>query len=112
MNTQEQYRELMRQVFDELREGVRESTSPEKYEELRESFAFHMTDWVDDIQTVVELQKGSNSISSQDAAKKVIGLLYHMIPHLTEAGNLLLDGVASDVEPVKAVRPNDQAIRS
>ena len=102
MGTQEQYRELMRKVFDELREGVREEVSPQKYQELRESFAFHMSDWAGDIEEARKLRNQCATISSAEAAERVVGLLYHLIPHLTEAGKLLLDGVVSEIAPTNS----------
>ncbi len=112
MSTHEQYRQLMRQVFDELREGIRETTSPHEYDELRESFAFHMTDWADDIQKLSKLRASSDSIRPEDAAKEVVGLLYHLIPHLNEAGNLLLDGVGNQIEPTQAVDSSDRTVKT
>lgn len=112
MSTHEQYRQLMRQVFDELREGVRETVTSQEYDDLRESFAFHMTDWSDDVQKLLELQQQSGSISSEDAAKKVVGLLYHLVPHLTEAGKLLLDRVDNGVEPIAAKDSLGRAART
>ncbi len=110
MSTHEQYRQLMRQVFDELREGIRETTSSQEYDDLRESFAFHMTDWAEDIQKLLKLRASSDSISSEDAAKEVVGLLYHLIPHLTEAGKLLLDGVGDQIEPTEASDTSDRTV--
>ncbi len=112
MATNDQYRDLMRRVFDELREGVRDQVSPQQYQELRESFAFHMSDWANDIEKIRELRNNSDTINADEAAKEVVGLLYHLIPHLVEAGNLLLDGVGSGIRPTKSNDSIDQTVRT
>ena len=90
---QDPFRDLMRAVFDQAREGERERLPVAEYLRLREEFAFHMTDWLGDLKELESLRAAPESADPREAAKTIIGLLYHLVPHLTEAGNLLLDGV-------------------
>lgn len=101
MNKTEKFRALMERVFDELREGLRDELGSEEYEQRRHSFGFHMTDWLDDIETVKALWDNCESVDSENAAKQVAGFLYHVIPHLAEAGNLLLDNVENPFSKVE-----------
>lgn len=96
MNKQERFRELMRLVFDEMRGGVQDELGLEEYERMREAFAFHMSDWIEqDVDELTRLRDSREVPDVQEAAKAISGALYHLIPHLTEAGNLLLDGVSN-----------------
>lgn len=87
------FRELMRAVFDQVREGERDRHSTAEYARRREDFAFHMTDWLADLEELETLRGSPAASNPADAATKIVGLLHHVVPHLTEAANLLLDGV-------------------
>jgi len=90
MTSNDKLRELLFSVFDELREGVRESVSCEEYKRMKEEFSFHMMDWSDDLQKVAELYERPDEWSSDDAARFFVGFMYHVVPHLTAAHDLLL----------------------
>ena len=62
------------------------------------------------LEKLADLHQRSDSIRPEDAAKEGVGLLYHLIPHLTEAGNLLLDGVASEMAPAPVAKPTDRTV--
>ena len=90
MTTNDKLRELLLAVFDELREGVRESVSCEEYCRMKEDFVFHMTDWRDDLEKVRDLYSRPGEWSTDDATRFLVGFMYHAVPHLTAAQNLLL----------------------
>ena len=95
-------RELLEKVFDECREGLRAEVSPAEYAQQRHDFAFHMTDWLGDLKKLNELYAHPEKADLHDATISVIGLLYHVIPHLNAAGRLLLDHVSDPFAPVEA----------
>lgn len=99
MKNQDSFRELMLRVFDEMSDGVREDVGDAEYERRRESFAFHMSDWQDDIAILTRIQKECDTLDPNEAGRLVAGFLYHVIPHITEAGNLLLDEVKNPFAP-------------
>ena len=85
--------QLLGQVFDEAREGLRETLDPEEYERRRHEFIFHMTDWREELEQLVELFKHPEQQDQESASVFLIGFLYHVIPHLNAAGRLLLDEI-------------------
>ncbi len=95
MTSNDKLRELLFTVFDEVREGVRESVSCEEYCRMKEDFAFHMTDWCDDLQKVSELYERPDEWSPDDATRFLVGFMYHVVPHLTAAHDLLLSNSES-----------------
>ena len=92
-NRSKDFRELMRQVFDDCREGLRGELSSLEYEKARELFAFHMDECVDDLKSLASMIENSSELQAEDASTKIIGVLYHVVPHLAEAHRLLLDEV-------------------
>ena len=100
MKNKDTFRELMLRVYDEMNDGVREDVGDAEYDRRRESFAFHMSDWQDDIATLIRIQKECGTLDPNEAARLIAGFLYHVIPHITEAGNLLLDEVKNPFTPV------------
>lgn len=81
-------KELLGHVFDEL-QTVEDR---EKYAEVKQQFIFHMTDWIDDLQNLIELYDQPEQPKGK-AAQAIAGFLYHVIPHLNAAGRLLLDRI-------------------
>ncbi|SRR5260370_15429052 len=79
---------MMGQVYDELQsiDGTAANA------EAKRQFIFHMTDWLDDLGSLVKLYEEGN-LQKDEAASTVAGFLYHVIPHLNAAGRLLLDHV-------------------
>jgi hypothetical protein len=85
---QAQIKELLGAVFDEL-QTVEDA---ETYQEIKDEFIFHMTDWLMDLQALMELYEQPEQ-SKDKAASTISGFLYHVIPHLNAAGRLLLDRI-------------------
>ncbi len=59
--------------------------------QCRKDFVFHMTDWAGDLQRLAALYREPQDFAKTEAEAIVAGFLYHVIPHLVEAGRLLLD---------------------
>jgi hypothetical protein len=66
-----------------------------------------MTDWSKDLGQLAALYKNPEKFTKAEASQVVSGFLYHVIPHLTAAGRLLLDYSPDDIflESESAVRP-------
>jgi hypothetical protein len=101
MRTTSQLEHLLGQVFDEAREGLRESLDPAEYEKRRQDFVFHMTDWKRDLEQLTHLFRNPDQSNEEAASTLVIGFLYHVLPHLNAAGRLLLDDVADPFTPAE-----------
>jgi hypothetical protein len=85
--------ELLGSLFDGAREGLRQSLSAEEYEKRRHDFAFHLTDIREDVLRLAELLTQPTKHDEEAASADIIGILYHVIPHLNAAGRLLLDQI-------------------
>jgi hypothetical protein len=70
---------------------------PAANKKSRRDFVFHMTDWVDDLRSLSELYQHPERFDKEQAGRIVVGFLYHVIPHLQEAGRLMLDYDPGDV---------------
>lgn len=99
MTKNDKLRKLLESVFDELREGVRESVPSADYDRMRFDFAFHMTDWSGDLEKFAELCEHPDSWSRDDATKFIVGFMYHVVPHLNAAHELLLSDSEAKVTP-------------
>jgi hypothetical protein len=88
-----QIEQLLGQVFDLARQGLRETLDPEEYERRRRDFIFHMIDWRDDLERLADWFKHPEQLEAESAGSFLIGFLYHVIPHLNAAGRLLLDEI-------------------
>jgi hypothetical protein len=84
---------LLGQVFDYCQEGLRDEIGLAEYERRRHDFVFHMLDWQDDLQQLTRLFENPEGQDVDSASRFLIGFLYHVIPHLSAAGRLLLDHV-------------------
>jgi hypothetical protein len=69
---------------------IRDEFGLDRYESLRREFVFHMTDWVDDLDTLAEMFKYPGDHNADGTCIQLIGILYHVIPHLRAAARLLL----------------------
>jgi hypothetical protein len=83
----------MGKIFDRAQVGLREELGAAEYRRRRQDFIFHMLDWKSDLGRMAALLEDPGKVSSKEATTFVIGFLYHVIPHLNAAGNLLLDEV-------------------
>jgi hypothetical protein len=93
MGRDDQLRELLGRVFDAAQEGLRDELPPEEYERRRHDFVFHMTDPADDLARFADLVRHPGSANDEETTTFLIGFLYHVLPHLSAAGRLLLDHV-------------------
>jgi hypothetical protein len=89
---------LLSRAFDEHQGDLRDRLSPEEYERLRFAFAFHLSDWEDDLKKLSSLVESPESWTPEQTSSFLIGMLYHVIPHLKAAGRILLDGVGDGFE--------------
>ncbi len=80
---------LLAVVFDRLQEVENSAL----YAKNREEFIFHMTDWSENLEELVELYRRPQHYKPKEASRIVAGFLYHVIPHLKAAGRLLLDEI-------------------
>src|SRR5256885_2114404 len=85
--------ELLGKVFDGAREGLRAELPSDEYEKQRHDFVFHMLDWQDDLKRLSHLFDNPEDLNEEAAAVFLIGFLYHVLPHLSTAGRLLLDEI-------------------
>jgi hypothetical protein len=84
---------LMGQVYDALQSIDDKAANSE----AKRQFVFHMTDWLDNLESLVKLYE-EGTVRQEKAAQTVARFLYHVIPHLHAAGRLLLDRIP---EPFK-----------
>jgi hypothetical protein len=81
---------------------LRAELGPEEYQRQRHDFAFHMTDWLTDLKELNELYAHPEKAELDKATISIIGILYHVIPHLNAAGRLLLDTIPDAFAPPQA----------
>lgn len=79
---------LLGQVYDELQSIDDKAANIE----ARRQFIFHMTDWLDDLKSLIKLFE-EGELGKGQSAQTVAGIFYHIIPHLNAAGRLLLDHI-------------------
>ena len=87
------YDDILARVFDEMHGSLREHLSPAEYAALRDTFIFHMNDWGGDLAALAALRDDPGSMDVEKATVFLVGMLYHVIPHLNAAGRLLLGSV-------------------
>lgn len=83
---------LLGRVFDDLRKESWADLPPGEYKQLREDFIFHMTDWKDDLEQLRYLFNTPDT-HDEETTTRLVGILYHIVPHLNAAVRLLLDEV-------------------
>lgn len=88
-------RELLGKIYDEARDGEQQELGSELYARRRHDFVFHMTDWLSDLSRLSELYKHPDKAELEQATVFMVGFLYHVIPHLSTAGRLLLDRIGN-----------------
>lgn len=91
MRTAVSIEQLLQDVFD----GASDDTgySPEEYARRREEFVFHVRDCKRDFEEMARLFQHPEEHDEAEVSRLVIGMLYHVIPHLNRAGRLLLDEI-------------------
>ena len=89
-------------VFDAAREGLRDAVSRDHYENMRHDFIFHLSDCGDDLAALSAWIRDPRRDLEDSTVSNLIGMLYHVIPHLDAAGRLLLDEIG---DPFTATNP-------
>ncbi len=92
MYEQAKIRSLLEKVFDEMYSESRNKKSA-RYQEFRRDFGFHMTDWLEDLKELHDVFKNPDKYSGATACRQITGILYHVIPHLSAAGRILLEEI-------------------
>ena len=78
------------ELFDSQREEWKEKLTGQEFDRLRHEFIFHMTDWLSDLQQFAAWVKHPESLDDNAASALVMGFLYHVVPHISAAGRLLI----------------------
>ena len=65
--------------------------------------AFHMTDWADDLESLIEFYEKPDEFSSEQLGKILYDFLYHVPQHVAAAAKLLLDTQITDVFDVGVI---------
>jgi len=81
--------DLLGQVFDREWKGVSKSWGKEKYDRLRHSFIFHMTDWLGDLKKLTAVMEHPQDTNPKAAWDAIFGFMIHAMPHLHGAARLM-----------------------
>ena len=90
--------DLLGRAFDEHQGDLRAALSEAEYAKLRHAFVFHLTDWAEDLEAFHAMGQSPESWTSDRAMHFLIGMLYHVVPHLKAAGRTLLGEVPDHFE--------------
>jgi hypothetical protein len=88
--------QLLEDAFDWLNRDEKKQLGAEEYARRRFDFAFHMTDWLSDLQKLSQIYKNPSGTTPKEAGHEMIGFLVHVIPHLRAAGRAYLGEEVSD----------------
>lgn len=66
--------------------------------------AFHMTDWLGDLDRLVQFYSAPEQFSDQEVHRLLVNFLVHVPNHVAAAAALLADSPVSDIFQVGAVR--------
>ncbi len=77
-------------------------------EETAKDIAFHMTDWLEDLQELTLFLAEPESYSDSDIHKLLIRFLSHAPDHIAAATKLYMDISVSDIFGVGAVDTDEQ----
>jgi hypothetical protein len=100
---------LLADIFDDMRKDDRKELGRAVYEQQRHDFAFHMTDWLADLEGLHKLFDQQDIVDRETARTFLIGFLYHVVPHLNAAGRLLVGEITDPFAP--AAKPAIQGER-
>ena len=84
--------QLLSKTFDDLQGGLRKEVGRQEYDRRKHDFVFHMTDWKDDLEQYAAFVQAPH-LDQETANSLVVGFLYHAVPHLRAAAQLLLDDI-------------------
>jgi len=88
-----------------VRERIEAALRAEHGEVTAREVAFHMTDWLADLDAFHGLCANPSSRSPADIERLLIGFLYHVPEHVAAAATLLLDYPIRDIFGVGAAAP-------
>ena len=75
--------------------------------DVAKHIAFHMTDWKEDLEELVELYERVEQLSDEQIRKVVIGFLAHVPNHVAAAKKLIGLGPIEDIFEVGVLREDD-----
>jgi hypothetical protein len=96
---------LLEKVFDDASAGLRQELGTAEYAQRRRDFVFHMTDWTGDLEELWALSQHPEKFDVDAATVRIIGCLYHIIPHIKAAGRLLLETIPDAFEQPQPTKP-------
>lgn len=91
--------QLLEEVFDGSREELAAELDPAEYSRRRSDFVFHLRDCLRDFEGLARLLRQPEQFTEDEASQLIIGALYHIVPHLNHAGELLLDEIQDPFAP-------------
>lgn len=65
--------------------------------QCQDDFVFHMTDWIHDLQQLVEVVEHPERFTPSAAGEIIAGFLFHATWHIRAAARLLLDFKPEDI---------------
>lgn len=83
----------LEQLLADVFTRVRETEDPKEHAKRGPDFLFHMTDCGKDVLGLAEVYAKSQTIDPHEAKKAVTQFFLHALPHLREAGRLLMDEI-------------------
>lgn len=82
---------LLKKLLAAIYDRYQKLDAPAANKACRHDFVFHMTDWAADLRRLAALYANPQQFDRATAGDIVAGFLLHALPHLMEAGRLLLD---------------------
>jgi len=81
--------EKARAALEGVYDALHSSAARRSGDRRRDDFVFHMTDWLDDLDRIVEFFRDADQFDKRLARDIVGGFLTHVTPHLSTAARLL-----------------------
>ncbi|CAG7857407.1 hypothetical protein MCAMS1_02214 [biofilm metagenome] len=75
--------------------------------DIANDIAFHLTDWLDELEKYVEFCSNPGKLTNEEIDKLLIAFLIHVPNHLAAASKLYLDIPVSDIFGIKATSESD-----
>jgi hypothetical protein len=76
-------------------------------EGIANDIAFHLTDWLDELEKYVEFCSNPGKLTDEEIDKLLIAFLIHAPNHLAAASKLYLDIPVSDIFDVNAISKSE-----
>ena len=95
-------------VRDAIANAIAATDEDETYsaEQLKD-IAFHLTDWLDDLERYYEYCRNPSALLPDEATMLLMQFLYHVPNHIAAAGKLYLDSPVRDIFGVGAVETEE-----